>query len=88
MNIDTSKIKKILKKLKHKDSILFKAIQKKITWLAKLDRIMIEKYFKNLRYNLSNSKRTQIGSFILFFKIEKDTIIFTRFTHHDKAYRR
>lgn len=88
MNIDTSKIDKILKKLKHKDPILFRAIQKKITQIAKLDKFFIENHFKNLRHDLSDFKRVQIGSFILAFRIKENTIVFTRFTHHDKAYRR
>ena len=86
MNIDTSKIDKILQKLRYKDPILFKRIQKKITQIARLDKFSIENHFKNLRHDLSDFKRVQIGGFILFFRIKENTIIFGRFKHHDKAY--
>lgn len=88
MKVDASNIKKILKKLKHKDPVLFERIKKEINKMSKLDEFSMEKHFKNLRYDLSPFKRIQVGSFILFFKIEGNTIIFTKFTHHDGAYRR
>lgn len=89
MNIDASKIKGILNKLKHRDPTLFDIVQKKIIWISNLDKIVFEKHFKNLRYELSGFKRIHIkNNFVLFFKIENDTVIFTEFAHHDEAYRR
>jgi len=85
MNIDTSGIEKTLIKLKRKDTKLFRAVQKKINQLAGLDEHTFS-HFKNLRGNLSDYKRVHIGSFVLMFKIEKDTIIFDNFRHHDEAY--
>jgi len=85
MNIDISKIEKTIGKLKHKDSILFKAVQKKITQIAASDNNGIE-HFKNLRHDLSNLKRVRIRSFVLVFRVKGETIIFEDFDHHDKIY--
>jgi len=85
MNIDTSGIEKLLRKLKQKDPALFRAVKRKIDQIAKLDRETIN-HFKNLRGDLSNYKRVHVGSFILMFKVENDTIIFDKFRHHDEAY--
>lgn len=87
MNVDVSKIGKVLRKLKRKDPALFSAVQKKIKQIASCDEISIE-HLKNLRYDVSGFKRVQVGSFVLFFRLEGNKIVFDRFKHHDKAYRR
>ena len=85
MNIDTTGLQDTLAKLKRKDLALFRAVQKKINQLARLDESAIN-HFKNLRGNLRDYKRVHVGSFVLMFKVEKDTIIFDRLRHHDEAY--
>ena len=85
MNINTTLIDDILIKLKRKDFALFSAVQNKIHQIAQLDIVTIQ-HFKNLRGDLKDYKRVHVGSFVLMFKIEKDTIIFARFIHHDDAY--
>ena len=85
MNIDTTLIEKVIIKLKKKNPILLKALQKKICQIASLDYTAIQ-HFKNLRGNLKDYKRVHVGSFVLIFKIEKNTIIFAKFVHHDEAY--
>ena len=87
MNIDTTKISKILGKLKNKDPMLFTAVRKKIAQLASLDETSI-KHLKNLRHDLSEFRRVQVGSFVLFFRLEGETVIFDRLKHHNDAYRR
>jgi YafQ family addiction module toxin component len=87
MNVDIREIKEILKKLKKRDATLFKALQKKINQIASLDKESLQ-HFKNLRGGLKEYKRVHIGSYVLIFKIEEDTIIFTKFLHHDKAYKK
>ncbi len=87
MNVDVSKISGVLRKLKRKDSVLFVAVQKKIKQIVSCDEIFIQ-HLKNLRYDSSEFKRVQVGSFVLFFRIEGDKIVFECFKHHDKAYRR
>jgi mRNA-degrading endonuclease RelE of RelBE toxin-antitoxin system len=87
MNIDISGIEDVLSRLKKKDPALFKSVQKKINQLAQLDYEAVM-HFKNLRGDLSSYKRVHVGHFVLFFKAEKDVIIFDRLKHHDDAYER
>ncbi len=85
MNIDCSRLQRTLSRLKKKDPALFRQVQKKINQIASLSPREIE-HFKNLRYGMSDYKRVKVGSFVLFFKLEGDIIIFDRLVHHDKAY--
>lgn len=85
MRTDTSKIDKVLKKLKRKDIVLFRAISKKIIYLSELDLAGIE-HLKNLKGDLSHLKRVHVGSFVLTFQVKGDIIIFEEFTHHDEVY--
>lgn len=85
--IITPSLEKVLNKLAHKDRMLALAVRKKISQIISSDMVFIN-HFKNLRGNLSEYKRVHIRSFVLMFKIEKDTIIFDRFRHHDEAYKR
>jgi len=87
MNVDVSKIDKVLRKLKRKDPALFSAVQKKIQQIGSCDDIFIQ-HLKNLKYDASEFKRVQVGSFVLFFRLEGNKIVFDRLKHHDKAYKR
>ena len=85
MKIDITLIGGVLEKVRRKNPALFIAVQKKICQIAQLDKTTIQ-HFKNLRGNLKDYKRVHVGSFVLMFKVEEDTIIFARFMHHDDAY--
>jgi YafQ family addiction module toxin component len=86
MKIDVTLIEETLKKLKKKNPVLFKALQKKIVQISKLEADEIQ-HFKNLRHGLKEYKRVHVGkSFVLMFKVEGDTVIFGKFEHHDNAY--
>ena len=85
MNIDISKIEKILRKLKRKDHSLFTAVNNKIAQIAEMDITAIM-HLKNLRHDLSHLKRVQIGSFVLTFSVKENTIIFDDLDHHDRIY--
>jgi len=85
MRTDTSKIDRVLKKLKSKDHVLFKALSKKIIQLSELNTADVN-HLKNLMGDLSHLKRVHVGSFVLSFQVRGDTIIFEEFTHHDEAY--
>ena len=85
MNIDITKIKRIIKKLSKKNPVLSQALKRKILQLAELDQTGIE-HLKNLKGELSHLKRVHINSFVLTFQLRDNTIIFESFTHHDKAY--
>jgi len=74
-----------LKKVKKKDPALFEQTQRKINQIALLDEESIN-HFKNLRGEMSDHKRVHVGSFVLLFKLEGDTIIFDKLAHHDDAY--
>ncbi|MEA3379022.1 MAG: hypothetical protein U9Q69_05305 [Nanoarchaeota archaeon] len=81
----SEKLKKSLKILKRKDKSTFIALDKKMRQIVSCDNLAIV-HFKNLRHDSSEYRRIQVGSFVLIFKVKGDTIIFEKFTHHDRAY--
>ena len=65
-------------------------INKKIKQIINCDENSINHY-KNLRFNLKDSKRVHIDkSFVLTFRVnlDKNFILFTDFDHHDKIYKK
>ena len=85
--IISSELKKSLAILKRKDKTAYTAVENKIFQIASCHQASIER-FKNLRGNLSHLKRVHIGSFVLIFRIEDDTIIFEEFDHQDSIYKK
>jgi mRNA-degrading endonuclease RelE of RelBE toxin-antitoxin system len=77
---------KILRKIGKKDKGLYEKILKKIDEIIKTEDI--DRY-KNLRYDLKDSKRVHIGHYVLIFQYDKksNSIIFENFDHHDKVYK-
>lgn len=85
-NYKTSKnLDKILLKLSKKDKKLYEQILKKIFEIANSSDI---EHYKNLRHDLKEFKRVQVGSFVLVFRFDKKEkmVYFTDFDHHDKIY--
>ena len=80
-------LERILKKLFKKDKSLYEQIMKKIEEV--IESYDIEHY-KNLRYNMKDSKRVHIGHFVLIFSYDKksDFLSFEYFDHHDNIYKR
>ena len=80
-------LEKILKKLFKKDKKLHDQIMKKIYEV--INCYDVEAY-KNLRYNMKESKRVHIGHFVLIFSYNKrlDFLSFEDFDHHDNIYKR
>ncbi|MFH0752908.1 MAG: type II toxin-antitoxin system RelE/ParE family toxin [archaeon] len=77
-------LKKILNKLYKKDRAKYEAIIKKvedITSSLDLD------HYKNLRYNLKDSKRVHIGHFVLIFRVVENKVYFDDFDHHNNIYK-
>jgi mRNA interferase RelE/StbE len=76
-----------MKKLSKKDKSLYEQLLKKIDEIKKCYEI---EHYKNLRYNMKDSKRAHIGHFVLVFQYNKttDTIIFDDFDHHDRIYKK
>ena len=83
----SDKLKKIMNKLKKKDSETYNAVKKKIRQIVNSD----PEHYKHLRHGMKNLKRVHIKtSFVLVFEYDKqnDFMIFLDFDHHDKIYRR
>ena len=78
-------LQKILKRLLKKDKQTRERILKKIQEIINSEKV---EHYKNLRYNLREFKRVQIGEKVLVFKFDKENnlISFEDFAHHDKVY--
>ena len=86
-NFDVSEnLEKILNKLSKKDKDLYNQILKKIDEVINYKDV---EHYKNLRYNMKDSKRVHIGHFVLIFqyKKEENIILFDDFDHHDNIYK-
>jgi len=79
-------LQKILNKLSKKDKNTYNQILKKIDEIIHSENI---EHYKNLRYNMKDSKRAHIGHFVLIFqyKKEENLILFDDFDHHDNIYK-
>jgi len=79
-------LQKILNKLSKKDQDTYNQILKKIDEIMHSENI---EHYKNLRYNMKDSKRAHIGHFVLIFqyKKEENLILFDDFDHHDNIYK-
>lgn len=76
----------IMTKLLKKDPKTRERIIKKIQEVINSN----PEHYKNLRHDLKEFKRVQIGHFILVFKFDKseNKIHFEDFDHHDKIYQK
>ena len=77
----------ILKKLSKKDQSLHEQILKKMDEIINAYDL---EHYKNLRYDMKNSKRVHLGFFVLVFQFDKktNTILFNDFDHYDNIYKR
>lgn len=80
-------LQKILDKLSKKNKSLYEQVLIKIKEITNSSNI---EHYKNLRHDLKEFKRVQIGSFVLIFRYDKNInlISFEDFDHHDKIYLR
>lgn len=80
-------LQQILKKLSKKDKQLYLRVLKKIEEIISCSDV---EHYKNLRHDMKDRKRAQIGHFVLVFKFlkEENEIKFVDFDHHDKIYER
>lgn len=83
----SEKLQEIMLKLSKKDKPLYEQLLKKIDEV--INSYDVEHY-KNLRYDLKDSKRVHIGHFVLVFQFDKrnNEIKFDDFDHHDNIYKR
>ena len=82
----SEKLQKILDKLSKKNGEIYKQIIKKINEIINSEDV---EHYKNLRHDLKEFKRVQIGHFVLTFKLDKNKnlISFEDFDHHDNIYK-
>jgi len=86
----SDELKEIIKKLNKKDRKRSLIIADKVQEIINNNNETINRY-PNLRYDLKEYKHVHIDkSFVLVFKIFKDKnfILFDKFDHHDKIYKR
>jgi len=83
----TPYLQKILNKLSKKDKNLYEQVLKKIEEITKCYDV---EHYKNLRYDMKDKKRVQLGHFVLVFQFIKseNNIKFLDFDHHDEVYKR
>ena len=81
----SDELKRKLKKLLKKDKTLYEQILRKMKEVINSGDV---EHYKNLKYNMKNSKRIHIGHFVLVFQYIKrnNLIIFDDFEHHDNIY--
>ena len=78
---------RILDKLYKKDRQLYENLLNKMDEILNIPDV---EHYKNLRHDLKEYKRVQIGHFVLVFKYDKtnDLIYFDDFDNHDKIYKK
>ena len=76
---------KKLIKLSKKDKIRYESVMNKIDEVLSSGDI---EHYKNLRYDMKDSKRIHIGHFVLVFSYNKanDFASFEDYDHHDNIY--
>ncbi|MBS3065454.1 type II toxin-antitoxin system RelE/ParE family toxin [Candidatus Pacearchaeota archaeon] len=87
-NYRTSKnLDRILDKLFKKDKSSYEQVMNKIDEI--INSYDVEHY-KNLRHDLKDFKRVQVGHFVLIFKFNKtmNLVEFVDFDHHDNIYKK
>ena len=80
------KLERKLIKLSKKDKTSYEAVLKKITEILESDIA----HYKNLTYDMKESKRVHLGHFVLVFSYDKanDFVYFEDYDHHDRIYTR
>ena len=78
-------LEKKLVKIFKKDKFTYEKIIKKVEEVVNSESI---EHYKNLRYNMKESRRVHLGHFVLVFSYNKseDFLSFEDFDHHDNIY--
>jgi mRNA interferase RelE/StbE len=79
-------LQKILLKLGKKDKQLYEQVLHKINEIIHAENL---DHYKNLRYDMKDSKRVHVGAFVLVFQLDKktNTVNFDDLDHHDTIYK-
>jgi len=77
---------KKLVKLSKKNKNAYETVMKKIKEVVSAYSV---EHYKNLRYDMKDSKSVHIGHFVLVFSYDKskDFVYFEDFDHHDNIYK-
>ncbi len=80
-------LQKILNKLSKRDVSTYEQVLKKINEIINSPDI---EHYKNLRHDMKDKKRVQIGHFVLVFQYNKtiNLVKFIDFDHHDVIYKK
>ncbi|MBI4438911.1 type II toxin-antitoxin system RelE/ParE family toxin [Candidatus Woesearchaeota archaeon] len=83
----SEELQRKLGKLSVKNKPLYEQVLKKIREIITSADV---EHYKNLRYNMKDSKRAHIGHFVLIFQYDQKSniISFDDFDHHDEIYSR
>ena len=78
-------LEKKLVKLAKKDKSRYEAVMTKIQEVISSGDV---EHYKNLRHDMKDSKRVQLGHFVLVFSYDKakDFVSFEDYDHHDNIY--
>jgi len=78
---------KKLIKISKKDKKAFEMVMKKVFEVVNSSDI---EHYKNLRYDMKDSKRVHVGPFVLVFSYNKakDFVSFEDYDHHDNIYKK
>lgn len=81
-----TELMKTLQKISKKDKQTYEKIMNKIQEVIYSPNI---NHYKNLRYDMKDSKRVHIGHFVLVFSYDErdDFVCFEDYDHHDKIYK-
>ena len=81
----SEELQELMKKLSKKDKSLYEQLLKKIDEIVNCYDV---EHYKNLKYNMKDSKRVHIGHFALVFNLNKrnNLISFEDFNHYDNIY--
>ncbi len=77
----SKQFEKSMKKMKKKDSVLFKQIQRKL-----IEIVGAPERYKPLKHDLAGYRRVHFGSFVLVYTIRDGIVKIISIDHHDKAY--
>ena len=77
---------RVIDKIEKKDKQLYENLLNKMDEILNIEDV---EHYKNLRRDLKEFKRVQVGHFVLVFKFDKtnNIILFVDFDHHDKIYK-
>ena len=78
-------VRRILGECKKRDRAVFDRLQKQIDKILRAPELG-----KPLRYHLKHCRRLHVGPFVLVYEInmQKRTVHFLEFDHHDKVYKK